>query len=100
MCKECGCAADKTERQTINVPGISCGHCKEVIEAALLKLPGVMAADVNVETKDVVIDFKGTEVSTAQIVAAIEAVGFDVDKDAIVEKASSGLMGMVSKLFK
>lgn len=100
MCKECNCGANATQQQIFQVPGMTCGNCVQAVEAALLKLPGVLAADVDLESKNVKVDFKGTEVTSDQIIAAIAATGFEVNKEAIVEKASSGVLGAVKNFFK
>lgn len=36
-----------------NAPDISCGHCKQKVEAALLATEGVDAVEVDVESKTV-----------------------------------------------
>ena len=101
MCKDCGCASEgENVTQVLSVPDMVCDNCKEAVEGALRKLPGVMAADVDLEAKTVKVNFNGTQVSTDQLLAAVAAVGFEVDKDALIEKASSGILGAVGKFFK
>jgi len=63
---------------TITVPEISCGHCKESIEGAVLALPGVSNATVDIEPKQVNLEFDESTVSLAQITAAIETAGYEV----------------------
>jgi copper chaperone len=64
--------------RTISVPEIHCDHCKTSIEGALTSLPGVRAAQVDVEAKDVTVEYDEGSVDQAQIVAAIEEQGYDV----------------------
>lgn len=59
---------------TLHVPEISCGHCKETIEAAVGGIDGVQRAEVDVAAKTVTVD--GGE--RPAIVRAIEDAGFDV----------------------
>jgi copper chaperone len=62
---------------TLSVPDISCGHCKSSIEGAVGPLPGVDHAEVSIDdrTVDVTFDDPATR---AEIVAAIEAQGYEV----------------------
>jgi copper chaperone len=64
---------------TLNVPDISCGHCKDSIEGAVSGLPGVVAAEVNIEAKTVELDLSDAA-ELDQIVTAIEDQGYDVAK--------------------
>nr|MBP9484379.1 heavy-metal-associated domain-containing protein [Negativicutes bacterium] len=50
MCKFCGCFRfGKPDKETIKVDGMSCGHCKNAVEKAVRALPGVLAAEVDLE---------------------------------------------------
>lgn len=101
MCKDCGCDnAAENQHQVLSVPGMVCENCKAAVEGALLKIPGVNSAVVDLEAKNVAVDFNGTQVNTDQMITAITAAGFDVDKDALIEKAKDGVMGTISKFFK
>ena len=62
---------------TLSVPDISCGHCKSSIEGAVGPLAGVDHAEVSIDdrTVDVTFDEPATR---AEIVAAIEAQGYEV----------------------
>ena len=63
---------------TLNVPEISCGHCKSAIEAAVALLDGVDRVDVTIEAKTVDLDYDGTDATLTSIVRAIEDVGYEV----------------------
>lgn len=63
---------------TLNVPEISCGHCKESIEGAVGALDGVSSVTVDIEPRLVNLEFDSAVVSLDQIKAAIEAVGYEV----------------------
>ena len=62
----------------ISVPEIHCEHCKHSIEGALTVLPGVRAARVDVDARDVTVEFDEASVDPARIVAAIEEQGYEV----------------------
>jgi copper chaperone len=63
---------------TISVPGIHCDHCKHSIEGALVPLPGVRSALVDIDARTVTVEVDGERVDRAQLVAAIEDQGYDV----------------------
>ncbi len=64
--------------ETIAVPEIHCDHCKASIEGALNPLPGVELATVDVPNATVAVEYDTSSVSREDIVAAIEAQGYDV----------------------
>lgn len=65
---------------TLDVPTISCGHCKSSIEGAVSRLDGVSRVDVGIDAKQVDVDFDEAAVSIDAIVAAIEEQGYDVTR--------------------
>jgi copper chaperone len=62
----------------LNVPGISCNHCKMVIEGALRAVAGVSAVAVDVEDKSVAVDFETGDVTLETIEAAVREEGYEV----------------------
>ncbi len=65
-------------KETFNVPGVSCGHCKSAIEQALEPLAGVQGAEVDVDSKIVDVTYDDSVIDRAGIVRGIEAAGYDV----------------------
>ena len=65
---------------TLDVPTISCGHCKSSIEGAVGGLDGVRRVEVGIDEKKVDVDYDDTAVSLDDIVAAIEDQGYDVNR--------------------
>jgi copper chaperone len=63
---------------TITVPEIHCDHCKHSIEGALVPLPGVAAARVDIDARTVTIEVDETVTERGRLVAAIEEQGYDV----------------------
>jgi copper ion binding protein len=63
---------------TLNVPDISCGHCKSSIEGAVGELAGVDKVEVTIDARTVDVAFDDTTVDQAAIVDAIEGVGYEV----------------------
>ncbi|MDJ0959311.1 MAG: copper ion binding protein [Acidimicrobiia bacterium] len=63
---------------TLNVPDISCGHCKTSIEGAVGELAGVDKVEVTIDARTVDVAFDDATVDQAAIVDAIEGVGYEV----------------------
>ena len=62
----------------LNVPGVSCNHCKNAIEGAVGALTGVRQVEVDVSDKSVTIDFEDADVSLDEIEAAVQEEGYEV----------------------
>lgn len=62
----------------LNVPDISCGHCKMSIEGAVGELAGIETVEVAIEAKTVDVSFDDGAVTLDQIIEAIEEQGYDV----------------------
>lgn len=56
-----------------------CGQCKERIENGLNYTKGVSFAELDLETKKVTVKYNGTKVSSDQIRAKINSIGYDAD---------------------
>jgi len=59
----------------ISVPSVHCGACMQTIETALMRVPGIRQARVNLSTKRVSIQWVGAE--PPPFLAALEAIGFE-----------------------
>lgn len=62
----------------LNVPDISCNHCKMAIEGAVARLDGVTSVHVDVGAKSVDIVFDEERATREGIEAAIEGEGYAV----------------------
>lgn len=61
---------------TLNVPDISCDHCKTSIEGAVRELPDVVDVMVDVATKTVAVTYRDS-LSLDTVIAAIEEQGYE-----------------------
>lgn len=61
----------------IEVDGMTCGHCKSSVEGALNQLEGVEKAEVNLDAKQVTVDYDEDKVSVSAMKSEIEDQGFD-----------------------
>lgn len=64
--------------ETISVPEIHCDHCRTAIEGALAPLEGVQRARVDIDARQVTVDYDAMTVDRAALVQAIEDQGYDV----------------------
>lgn len=64
-------------KKKIIVEGMSCGHCVNHVKTALEELNGVNSVNVDLDSKTAVIE-ASSEVSDADIKAAIEDAGYEV----------------------
>ena len=62
----------------LNVPDISCNHCKMSIEGAVNELDGIESAVVDIEGRNVAVAFDDANLTRDAIVSAIEAQGYEV----------------------
>lgn len=66
------------EQITLNVPDISCDHCKMSIEGAVNELSGIESAEVDVAGRKVDVSFDPSAQNLETIVTAIEEQGYEV----------------------
>ncbi len=63
-------------KQTIDIGGMTCGHCLGQVRSALGKLPGLTIETMRVGQATV--NFDESETSLEAITGAIEEAGYDV----------------------
>ncbi len=64
---------------TLNVQGMSCGHCVKAIEGSVGELEGVNQVSVKLDEALVEVSFNESEVSLDKIKETIEEQGYDVE---------------------
>ena len=62
-------------KKTFTVNGMKCVHCKVKVENALQSLEGVHTAVVDLQQKNVVVDYDDTVVSVSNLKDAVGASG-------------------------
>ncbi|MFD5853943.1 copper chaperone CopZ [Cytobacillus pseudoceanisediminis] len=67
------------EKVTLNVEGMSCGHCIKAIEGSVGELPGVSNVKVHLESGKIDVEYNSTEVSLDKIKETIDDQGYDVN---------------------
>lgn len=63
---------------TLQVKGMSCGHCEKSVKSALDSLKGVSAVEVHLDEGTVDVIYDDNEVSLKKISEAVEDQGYDV----------------------
>jgi copper chaperone len=67
-----------TTHVVLNVPSVSCNHCKMAIEGAVGRLKGVVAVAVTVEDKSVDVRFDADQIGLSAIEQVIADEGYEV----------------------
>lgn len=67
------------EHITLNVQGMSCGHCVQSIEGNVGKLAGVKSVKVHLDKGTVDVAFDSKSVSLKEIKDEIEEQGYEVE---------------------
>jgi copper chaperone len=66
------------EKVTLNVQGMSCGHCVKAIEGSVGELKGVSTVKVDLESGKVDVEFQADKVTLEAIKETIDDQGYDV----------------------
>jgi len=64
------------ERHSIIVEGMSCEHCKKAVEEAVKSLSGVLAAEVDLGTKTLTVEFNSDGEMLTKIKEAVDEEGY------------------------
>ncbi|MCH7321991.1 copper chaperone CopZ [Solibacillus sp. MA9] len=66
------------ENVTLNVQGMSCGHCVKAVETSVGALAGVQEVKVDLADAKVTVAFDESSVTVDQIKETIDEQGYDV----------------------
>ncbi len=69
---------DTMTQTTLNVEGMSCGHCKAAVEGELSKLQGVERSEAGVEKGAVEVRYDEERVTTGSLREAVARAGYKV----------------------
>lgn len=64
------------DKLTLNVTGMTCGHCQMSVAKALKDISGVKSAEVNLETNTAVVEYKSAKTTTEEMIKAVEEAGY------------------------
>lgn len=63
---------------TLNVEGMSCGHCKAAVEGELSRLAGVERSEADIEKGTVEVSYDEGSVTTDDLREAVAEAGYTV----------------------
>ncbi|AQQ55289.1 copper chaperone CopZ [Planococcus lenghuensis] len=66
------------EQTTLQINGMTCGHCKAAVDGALRNLQGVQNVQVDVAKGVAEVTYNNSEVTTKNMKEAVEEQGYDV----------------------
>jgi copper chaperone len=75
------------ETVTININGMSCGHCVAAVQKALAAVPGVTVGNVAIGSATISIDPAAGSLAAAE--SAIDDAGYDVVKGRVLNIATA-----------
>ena len=64
------------KKETYDVTGMSCAACSSRVEKAVAKQPGAQQVAVNLLKNSMVVEYDESQLSSAQIIAAVEKAGY------------------------
>ncbi|WP_019244143.1 MULTISPECIES: copper chaperone CopZ [Bacillus] len=67
------------EKATLNVKGMSCGHCVKAVEGSVGELTGVQSVKVHLNDGKVDVEFDSSVVTLEAIKETIDDQGYDVE---------------------
>lgn len=65
-------------QEVLSVPDVTCNHCVSAIEGAVGALDGVQSVRVDLERKDVTVNYDAAVVAPERILTAIQGEGYEV----------------------
>ncbi|MGB9940166.1 heavy-metal-associated domain-containing protein [Methanosarcina sp.] len=63
-------------QETLKIEGMACDHCVLKVGRAIASVQGVTGVDVNLETKEAVVEFEEFRTSLEKIKAAVREAGY------------------------
>ena len=66
----------KLKKESYDVTGMSCAACSNRVEKAVAKQPGAQQVAVNLLKNSMVVEYDESQLSSAQIIAAVEKAGY------------------------
>jgi copper chaperone CopZ len=64
------------EEVVLNVGGMTCGACEDVVKSQLLKVDGVKDASADCKKGKAVVNVEGGKAKTDELIQAVEKAGF------------------------
>ena len=68
-------------QKSLKVEGITCQHCVQIISDSLKNRAGIETVGVNIDKKEVKVEYDEEKVELEQIFNDISALGFEIAED-------------------
>ena len=68
-------------QKSLKVEGMTCQHCVQIINDSLKNREGIETVDVNINKKEVKVEYDEEKVELEQIFNDISALGFEIAED-------------------
>jgi len=65
-------------KEVLNVDGITCDHCVNTIKKAVVSLVGISSVEVDIEKKQVIVEFDDKQAKSEDLIDKITEAGFEV----------------------
>lgn len=65
-------------RKVLKVEGMTCQHCVQTVSETVGKMEGVQKVDVNLDQKEVTVEFDESQTKLDEVSAQIVEAGFEV----------------------
>jgi len=82
--------AEKIEKASVKIKGMTCAACAARIQKVIGKMPGVKDANVNFATEKLNVTFESDKVSVGDFVKKVKDIGYDV----VLDRIELGLKNM------
>lgn len=83
----------KSGQWTLAIQGMTCASCAGRVEKSLLKVPGVVTAEVNLALETAQVSGSAKEISFDQLVAAVVAAGYQAQPLNLDQEQPANLVG-------
>ncbi|MHB9002937.1 MAG: heavy metal translocating P-type ATPase, partial [Coriobacteriia bacterium] len=95
-----GVSEAETREATFGITGMTCVSCVAVVEKTVVRIPGVVRANVNLATERLSVEFDPAQTSEAAIATAVSSAGYTAallspkGGDSASGKVTLGILGM------
>ena len=68
-------------QKSLKVEGMTCQHCVQIISDSLKNRAGIETVDVNINKKEVKVEYDEEKIELKEIFSEISALGFEIAED-------------------
>ena len=68
-------------QKSLKVEGMTCQHCVQIISDSLKNRAGIETVGVNIDKKEVKVEYDEEKIELKEILSEISALGFEIAED-------------------